>query len=313
MLPSSSGDRTNFGRIKRDGVYAPGKEGMKPEEIPAIMDYLGVDISVQLPHRMLSFSRVNATDDRPAALANAYIDYMLDEVVDPDEGIYTMCILPYQLPEAAVELVDRVKDEKGISGFMMVTPGTEPPFGHERYEPIYEAIEKTGKPINFHSGGSGIDEAYLKGYSKFIETHTLGFLFANMAQITSVVIQGIAEKFPDLDIIFQESGIAYVPSLGARLDAEYRKRPSEAPLLEKPPTSYLQEFYYSTQPLEEPANLTYLEEVIKLCGGPEHLMYASDYPHWDFDPPSAITDIPFLSEADKERILSGTALEVLDL
>jgi predicted TIM-barrel fold metal-dependent hydrolase len=313
LLPSSTGDRTVYGRIQREGAYAPGKDGMSPEDIPETMDYLGVDESIQLTHQMLNFAGLTADDDRPVALTNAYIDYMLEEVVDPDEGIYTMCVLPYQVPEAAVELVERVGDEDGLAGFMMVTPGTEPPFGHERYEPIYEAVEKTGKPLNFHSGGSGLDESHISGYSKFIETHTLGFLFANISQITSVVIQGIPEKFPDLDIIFQESGIAYIPMLGARLDAEYRKRPSEAPMLEKPPSEYLREFYYSTQPLDEPGHNRYLEDVIELCGGPDHLMYASDYPHWDFDPPSAIAEIPFLSEDEKQQILAGTAREVLDI
>lgn len=313
MLRSTSGDRTAYGRIQREGVYAPGKDGMQPEDIPDIMEYLGVDVSVQLTHQMLNFAGLRAADDRPVALANAYIDYMLEEVVDPAAGIYTMCVLPYQIPDEAVALVERVGDEDGIAGFMMVTPGTEPPFGHERYEPIYAAIEATGKPVNFHSGGSGLDESHISGYSKFLETHTLGFLFANIGQMTSIVIQGIPEKFPDLDIIFQESGITYVAMLGSRLDAEYRKRPSEAPHLEKPPSEYLQEFYYSTQPLEEPANMGYLEEVIKLCGGPEHLMYASDYPHWDFDPPGTIANLPFLTEEEKAQILSGTASEVLDL
>ncbi|MGM0590427.1 MAG: amidohydrolase family protein [Halobacteriota archaeon] len=313
MLRGSSGDRTVYGRIQRDGVYAPGKDGMDPEVIPEVMDYLGVDASIQLSHQMLNFAGVTASDDRPVALANAYIDYMLEEVVDPDEGIYTMAVLPYQIPEAAVELIDRVKDERGIVGFMVVTPGTEPPFGHKRYEPIYEAAEDAGMPVNFHSGGSGLDESIIKGYEKFIETHTLGFLFSNMAQITSVVIQGIPEKFPDLDIVFQESGLAYIPMLGARLDSEYRKRPSEAPLLEKPPSEYLQDFYYSTQPLEDPPNQRYMEEIFNLCGGPSQLMYASDYPHWDFDPPSTISDLPFLDDDDIEQVLSGTAEEVFGI
>lgn len=313
LLRSSSGDRTAYGRIQREGVYAPGKDGIDPADIPEIMDTIGVDTSIQLSHQMLNFSGISASDDRPVALANAFIDYMLDVVVNPSGGIYTMAVVPYQMPDKAVDLVERVADEPGVVGYMMVTGGAEPPFGHEQYEPIYEAIEKTGKPIVFHTGGSGLDEFYISGYSKFIETHTLGFLINNIAQITSIVIQGIPEKFSGLDIVFQECGIAYVPMLASRLDAEYRKRPSEAPLLNKPPGDYLQEFYYGTQPLEEPQSMEYFEEVINLCGGPEQLMYASDYPHWDYDPPNTITDIPFLTDDEKQRILSGTAKEVFGI
>jgi predicted TIM-barrel fold metal-dependent hydrolase len=38
-----------------------------------------------------------------------------------------------------------------------------------------------------------------------------------------------------------------------------------------------------------------------------HLLYASDYPHWDFDQPSTIWDLPFISQKAKHNILGGTA------
>ncbi len=37
------------------------------------------------------------------------------------------------------------------------------------------------------------------------------------------------------------------------------------------------------------------------------LVYSSDYPHWDFDLPSTIYDLPFLSETAKRNILGGNA------
>jgi len=43
------------------------------------------------------------------------------------------------------------------------------------------------------------------------------------------------------------------------------------------------------------------------------LMYASDYPHWDFDLPSTIYDLPFLSEKAKHNILGGTAARLFGL
>jgi predicted TIM-barrel fold metal-dependent hydrolase len=134
-----------------------------------------------------------------------------------------------------------------------------------------------------------------------------------MAQLTSLVVQGTPEKFPDLDIVFQESGIFWVPTMMHRLDAEYLKRQSEAPLLERRPSAYMREFYYGTQPLEVPEDETRLRQVIDDIGGAERLMYASDYPHWDYDRPSAITDRCLLDAGEKERILGGTAHEVFGI
>lgn len=311
LYPSSTGSRNVFGRIQRDEIPYPDKMG--PENIPTIMDHLGLDNTIILSQKVLTFGRIRGDDERMNVLSKTYTEYMLDKVVDPSEGIYTMIPAPFNDPEYTVELIDEYGDEDGIVGLCMITAGPEPPLGNRRYEPIYEMCEKKNLPVNFHTGGAGLEEFHIKGYEKFLETHTLGFMFNNMAQVVSLVVQAIPEKFPDLDIMFQESGLFWIPTIMHRLDAEYHKRPSEAPLLEKLPSEYMKEFYYGIQPMEVPQNEEHLEHVIEMIGGPERLMYASDYPHWDYDRPTVITDRQFLSEDEKQRILHGTAAEVMGI
>jgi hypothetical protein len=43
------------------------------------------------------------------------------------------------------------------------------------------------------------------------------------------------------------------------------------------------------------------------------LLYSSDYPHWDFDLPSTIYDLPFLGEQAKRNILGGNAMKLFNL
>jgi predicted TIM-barrel fold metal-dependent hydrolase len=43
------------------------------------------------------------------------------------------------------------------------------------------------------------------------------------------------------------------------------------------------------------------------------LMYSSDWPHWDFDTPSAINSLPFLSKRARRRILGLNAARVFNL
>jgi hypothetical protein len=43
------------------------------------------------------------------------------------------------------------------------------------------------------------------------------------------------------------------------------------------------------------------------------LMFASDYPHWDFNLPSTIYDLPFLSDQAKRQILGENARRVFNL
>ena len=43
------------------------------------------------------------------------------------------------------------------------------------------------------------------------------------------------------------------------------------------------------------------------------LVWSSDYPHWDFDLPSIIYDLPFLKQDAKRKILGGNAAELFGL
>jgi predicted TIM-barrel fold metal-dependent hydrolase len=42
-------------------------------------------------------------------------------------------------------------------------------------------------------------------------------------------------------------------------------------------------------------------------------MWSSDYPHWDFDLPSVIYDLPFLTETARRNILGGNAARAFGL
>lgn len=312
LFPRSTLDQRLFGRIHRDDMPISG-DTATPEEVPAIMDHLGVDKTILLSQKALSFSRLQYDDDRPVKLANAHVDYMLDKVVDPSAGIYTAVLAPHQQPDAAVELIDRVAGEAGIVGVFIITAGPEPPLGHDRYNPIYEAAQRAGLPIIFHAGGPNLEHFHSRGYKNLLETHSLAFPWHNMAQLTSLVIQGVPEKFPNLDVVFQESGIFWVPMVMNRLDTEYMKRQSEAPLLTKRPSTYMKEFYYGTQPLELPTDEQHLAQIIDMLGGPDRLIYASDYPHWDYDPPEIILNLSILSKDEKERVLGTNAEEVFGI
>jgi predicted TIM-barrel fold metal-dependent hydrolase len=282
-------------------------------DVLEVMEKLSVDVSLLLSNRMLVFGLMTLDDRRQTVFANAYADYMLDNVLDPDAGLVMPVPVPYHEPDEAADLIDRVGGEDAIVGVCFVTGLAEPPFGHRRYDPIYEAAERAGLPAIFHSGNAFGDEFYLEGYSSYLETHSLGFVWDNMAQLTSVLVQGVPEKFPDLDLVFQESGLFWIPQMMYRLDTEYLRNEMQAPLLSRRPSEYMKEFYYCTQPIEQPPTQKYLEYVVEMLGGPDRLMYASDYPHIDYDAPTAITDLAFLSREEKAKVLGGNAMEVFDL
>jgi len=311
LLPNSMGDREVAGRIKRDNVGYP-LNSMSPAEVPVAMEFLGADVSILVSQRLITFGAVPVRD-LAVALANGCIDYMLDQVVDPARGIYTLVVAPTQHPRKAAELIRRVANEKAVAGIVLMTDRLEPPMGDEMYHPIYEAALDTDFPIVFHGGGAGLTDLGIRGFQRFISSHTLGFQFFNVVQATSILEQGIQEKYPGLKLVFQECGLFWAAGLMARMDASYRKRREEMPLFRKLPSDYMREWYYTNQPLEEPKDPRHLQPIFEMIDAERTLMYASDYPHWDFDPPRVIQDIPFLSDEAKQNILGNTARKVYKL
>jgi hypothetical protein len=55
------------------------------------------------------------------------------------------------------------------------------------------------------------------------------------------------------------------------------------------------------------------EATFKAIKAETQLLFASDWPHWDFDLPSSITTLPFLDEQAKRNILGFNAARLLKL
>jgi hypothetical protein len=89
-------------------------------------------------------------------------------------------------------------------------------------------------------------------------------------------------------------------------------RTSEAPLLKRKPSEYITEMYYTTQPMER-HHPKLLEATLEAIKAETQLLYASDWPHWDFDTPSTIYDLAFLTMDQKRNILGGNAARLFNL
>jgi predicted TIM-barrel fold metal-dependent hydrolase len=304
------GGRVRVGKHKELLQRTQGMESSR-DSILETMEMLDFETIVMVPSQLLQLANIN-DKDRAIVMAEAHAKYMLDDLVDAKKGIY--CCLPVttQDPVAAAKLIDTYGHEEGICAVLFVTVGPVPPLGDRFYDPIYDACERVGLPCILHSGFNGPDaNTYAQGFGKWSEAHGLDFAFSNMIHLTSLVMQGIKERYPTVDFILQESGIFYIPQMMYRLDNEYMRRRSETPWLKKLPSEYCKDFYYGTQPLEMPSNMNHLKMVFDIIDAPNTLMYASDYPHYDWDHPSCIERLTFLSEQDKYNILGENARKVL--
>ena len=317
------------------GVFSGGRGGYQPmggritryplrkiEETPSdgthrdihlvrrFMDAMGTDYMCLFPTGMLSVGLMPQLDVE-IALARAYTRWMVEKVLPGDDRVSGLVYLPFNSPDECFKMVQDFGDDPNVSGFLVTAPRYNAVHDNA-YMKTYRLIEELDKPITFH-GGVNWNDQLLGNTNRFIVTHALGFTLYNVVHMANWICNGLGERFPKLRVIWTESGLAWVPWLAQRLDNDYRMRSSECPSLRKLPSEYMKDMYYTSQPMEMPNDLSFLESTFKCINAETQLLYASDYPHWDMDLPSVIYDLPFLDEKAKRNILGENARKVFKI
>jgi predicted TIM-barrel fold metal-dependent hydrolase len=317
LLLGAIGNQDVSGRIlhqKLRRLDATGLEGSERETylIKRAMAAMGIDYQIVFPTPMLSLG-LHPVVEVEVAIARAYARWIGERVLAGNPELRSMLYLPFNDPDACVRLVEDFGEMPGVVGFMVT--GTRFRAVHSNaYARLYRMLEERGLPLGFHGGyrWQGGDRS-MEQLNTFLAVHALGFPFSLMVHLTNWIVNGLPERFPRLNVVWIEGGLAWISFLSQRLDHEYAMRSSEAPLLKRLPSEYIREMYFSSQPLERPGNLALLEQTFELIDAENRLLYASDYPHWDFDVPSVVYDLPFLSEAAKRNILGANACRLFGL
>jgi hypothetical protein len=301
-----------FGRIphgqQADAVIGEGTH-RQVELVRRAMDSMGIDYTVAFPTPMLLLG-MHPQAEVEVALGRAFNRWLIEELLPREPRIKAMMYLPFNEPEACVEVVEEFADSPGVIGFTVVSTRYKP-VHHNSYMRLYAALQATGKPLAFHSGFHWGDES-MKQMNRFISMHAISFCYFNMIHLTNWIINGLPERFPELKVIWVESGLAWLPFMMQRLDSEYMMRSSEAPMLRRRPSEYIRDMYFTSQPLET-SNLKLTQATMEAIKADTQLLFASDWPHWDFDLPTTITDLPFLSEQAKRNILGLNAARIFNL
>lgn len=273
------------------------------------MESIGTDYMIVFPTPLLELAD-HPQVEMQVLLGRAYTRWVADTLLPHEPRMKTMCLLPITDPKAALQIVKDFGRTDGVVGFV-ITGNNNKPVHHNDLMPVYAEIEARGLALAFH-GGITWNNNQMRLVNRFIGMHALSFVMCNMVHLTNWVLNGMPERFPKLKVIWIESGLAWVPFMMQRLDNEYLMRVSEAPLLKRLPSEYIREMYFSNQPMER-TDLDLVQSTFKAIRAETQLLYASDWPHWDFDLPGVIWDLPFLSEAAKRNILGINAARLYNL
>jgi predicted TIM-barrel fold metal-dependent hydrolase len=246
---------------------------------------------------------------------HAYNRWLREEWVTRAAGLYGAIIASPQNPEATAREIERYAKEEKIVGVYLPTAGVHPLWGDRKYDPIMAAANDADIPLLLHSV-TVITPQFpyqLDQFENHFARQVLSHSFSMMANLVSIMHTGAMARFPNLKFAFTEAGVAWVPYFMWRMDRYHDEYRRLVPFLEKRPSEYMKErMWFATQPVEEPDNPQHLVEIIRMYDGENRTLFASDWPHHDFDHPKSIMNMPMPIEM-KRKIMGENALALFKI
>jgi predicted TIM-barrel fold metal-dependent hydrolase len=244
------------------------------------LDRLELAAAVLLPLDSLN----GFSDPLTAAIYASAINGFFIENWLPTDARYHLGIMiaPHDSARAAVEIRRRQATPR-VAGILL--PLLNILMGDRHYYPIYRAAVQHGLPVIVHP--TGPEAAYYGAPvvaggvpATFIERHVALPQIAQ-ANISSLILNGVFERFPDLRVVFAGYGFAWLIALQWRMDMDWRRLRRETPWVRRAPSDYIHDHVRLTlQPMEE-AGPAQFAKLLEMLAADRTLLFSSDYPHWD--------------------------------
>jgi predicted TIM-barrel fold metal-dependent hydrolase len=213
--------------------------------------------------------------DWAVALARAYNDWLHHDFLTANRRFKGVALLAVQNPaEAAIELQRAVQDLGMVGGMLPAVMSPMHGLGLPQFDPIYAAAERLDVPVAVH-GGAAV-ELGLDHMPSFAGVYPLSHPFAQMQQLTSMMIHGVFERFPNLRVAFLEAGCGWAPYLADRLEESWEHRGNRWPhRTQRSPKEIMRggNLYYACE--REESTLPLVADLM----GSGQLLWASDFPH----------------------------------
>jgi hypothetical protein len=246
--------------------------------------------------------------DLSAAITSATNDWQVAEWTSRDKRLKASVVVPYEDAAAAAKEIERRAGHPDFAQVLLLTRTAEP-LGQRRYWPIYQAAQDADLPIGIHAFGYGGYPITAGGWPSFYIEEMVGHAQCSQSVTASLILEGVFERFPRLKVVMIEGGLAWAAALAWRLDAQWRKLKQELPQLKLLPSEYMRRnLWFTTQPIEEPEPRSQLAETFDWIGW-DRILFATDYPHWDFDDPAHALPLR-MSETRRRQIFLDNAKAV---
>jgi uncharacterized protein len=216
------------------------------------------------PKDAAELSRI--ANDEMAELLNKY----------PDRFVAAVACIPMNDVDAAIAETERAIEDLKFKGVQIYSSigRSRKPLDRPEFLPLYAKIAQYDVPIFLHpvrdKDVPDYPDEKLAKYSAYVQ---FAWPFETTMALTRLVRSGVMEKYPNLKTVVHHCG-AMLPFFAGRIGLGVPE-PGEIAELTKPPLEYYKKFFGDTVLGGNTPAL--------MCGysffGPDHMVFASDYPY----------------------------------
>jgi aminocarboxymuconate-semialdehyde decarboxylase len=226
-----------------------------------------------------------------ARLASLVNDEFKEAIDTRGQHFTALATLPLNDPRASLKEFQRATGELGLRGAMLFSNVNGVALSDERFWPLYEAANDIGAVLYIHPA----HPVNVQMMEEYWLMPLVGFLFDTTLAAASLTFAGVPERYPKIRWALCHLGGA-IPYLAERLDRGFHAFQDCRAKIQRPPSTYLKEFYYDTVNFDQGA----LKLAIDFAGA-DHVLAGSDYPHQIGSIPSMLEAIAQLPVREEQR------------
>ena len=282
-----------------------------------MLDDWGVDAGITFPTIGILWDK-EEDPELAMAYARAYNNWQLDFSGPARKRIVPIAHVP--LYDPALALVELRRCLKlGFKGMFMAPErvcGKRP--SHPDFDPLWAELQAADVPICMHLIVRFKRQVGLAGaqwYEPGKETNAvfafgLGGVMQLIPAVSSMVCDGLFDRFPRLKVLVVESGAGFAAYVMDRLDEKFQRFGSASPMKQRPSEYFRRNLWYVMDPQER--------SIDAQCDlvGEDRFLWGSDYPHIDshIDAANEVRSaLSGMTEHRRNLVLGGNARALFNL